>query len=120
MRQMAHMRFLFVLSSLIGLAAALACDPGHSVTYENRTGHTLTVFWNGVRDFSLEPEEKRTYDKLQIFKSEAFEARDEAGRVVYSESLTWDELKKRKWRIVITENIPLANPSTPTQTPAVP
>ena len=81
---------------------SMACDPGHPVTYDNRTDQPVEIFVNGFFDGALAPMEKKTFDKIE-FGTATFEARDFSGRVLYSETLTWDELKDAGWRIVITD-----------------
>ena len=98
-------RIAFAICVLLFLASAVACDPGHTVTFENRTSHTVTVFRGGARDFVLKPSEKAGYTILEFAGPMTFEARDESGKVIYSQTLTWEELKAQDWRIVITEDM---------------
>ena len=101
------------------LLAALggACDPGHGVTFENRTSHTVEVFRRDTLELTLEPFEKNDdFGLLQFGGAETFEARDENGRVIYSERLTWDDLKRRGWKITITEAAPTGGSPTPAAT----
>ena len=92
------------ISLLIGLVAffSLACDPSHPVTYENRTDMVVEVFINGKFSASLEPMKKEKFELIE-FDEVTFEARDSDGRVIYSETFTWEELKQAGWRIVIEE-----------------
>jgi hypothetical protein len=99
------MRIALAICLLLLLATTVACDPGHTVTFENRTSHTVTVFRGGARDFVLKPSEKAGYTILEFAGSMAFEARNESGKVIYSETLTWEELKAQDWRIVITQEL---------------
>jgi hypothetical protein len=103
------------VSLLIGLAAfsSLACDPSHAVTYDNRTSRSVTIFMNGEFNLSLGPMEKKTGDEIE-FSEATFEARDSDGRVIYSETFTWEQLKEAGWRIVITEptsGVPTGQPA---------
>ncbi len=84
---------------------AVACDPGHPVTYENRTDRAVKVFINGKFSASLEPMNKEKFELIEFGRA-TFEARDSDGRVIYSETFTWEELKEADWRIVITEPTP--------------
>jgi len=65
----------------------------------------VTVFRGGARDFVLKPSEKAGYTILEFAGSMAFEARNESGKVIYSETLTWDELKAQGFRFVITQDM---------------
>ncbi len=102
---------LLVAASLLG--GATACDPGHSVEYQNRTDKRLEVLINGRPEVTLGPFEKQNLDLLEFRGTQDFEARDEDGRVVYFETFTWAQLKKRGWKIVITEAAPTGGSPTP-------
>ena len=75
------------------------------MTYENQTDHTVTVFRDGAVGPTLGPFEERESGLFDFDGAITFRAKDENGRVVYSETLTWEELKKRGWKIVITEDM---------------
>jgi len=81
--------------------------------YENHTHGTVTILQNGVVDFTLGPFETRTFELFEFRDSITFEARDESGRVIYSEALTREEIKRRGWKIVITEPAPTGGSPTP-------
>lgn len=85
------------------LLLSLACDPVQAVTYENETDRTVTVFRDDTLIVTLEPSEKKKFSTLEFVEPRTFEAKDQSGRVIYSETLTWDELKAQGWRIVIEE-----------------
>jgi len=107
-----------LLALLILVLAAFfttACDPGHSVTFDNDTDAAVTIFIDGQRDVSLKPMEKRTFDVIE-FSEATFEARDSTGRVLYRETMTWAGLKERGWKIVIAEPAPPGPSSTPATT----
>ncbi len=84
---------------------AVACDPSHAVTYDNRTNSSVMIFINGAFDASVGPMEKKAPEVIE-FSEATFEARDSAGRVIYSETFTWEELKEAGWQIIITEPTP--------------
>jgi hypothetical protein len=120
MGRRAAARVFTILAGIIlalTVGAAAGCDPGHGVTYDNRTGQRVTVFQDGVREFVLEVSERKTYTEFLFSGSSLFEAKDDKGTVLYSELLTWDELKERGWEIVITttrsppEVVPPQSPS---------
>jgi hypothetical protein len=91
-----------ILAVVIG-TGLIGCDAGHTVTYENQTTHSITLFQNGTRDFAMNPMEKKDSGVLEFTGAVTFEARDEHSKPIYSEALTWDQLKQRGWRIVISE-----------------
>ena len=81
---------------------ATACDPSHGVTYENRMGSSTVVLINGRSEASLINRWRRRHlTSLNTTANRRFEAKDESGDVVFSERLTWEELRQRSWRIVI-------------------
>jgi len=70
------------------------------------------VFRHGTLELTLGPfEENDDFGLLEFAGTDTFEARDENGRVIYSETLTWEDLKQRGWKIVITENVPSPTPT---------
>ena len=93
---------LLVVFVIVAVMGAVACDPGHPVTYENQTDMAVEVFINGKFSASLEPMKKEKFELIE-FDEVTFEARDSDGRVIYSETFTWEELKQAGWRIVIEE-----------------
>ena len=107
-------RTLLLISAAVIVMAATGCDPSHEVTYENRTSYTVTVFLNGGYDATLGPFESYTSDVIKYVDATTFEARDENGRTIFSESLTYEELENQEWKIIITEE---AAPGSPTPTP---
>jgi hypothetical protein len=109
-----------LLASLAGLflavviaAAGTGCDPGHTLTYRNDTGKTVTVSSASTEIVTLRPQEEKKFSTLEFVGEEIFEVRDENGRVIYSETLTWDDLKRMGWKIVITEPTPTGGSPTP-------
>lgn len=106
--------FLLVVS---GAFVVTACDPGHNVTYENTTDQVVSVFVNGAFDFTLGPSEKKEFLVFK-FREETLEAKDEVGRVIYSETFTWEELKEAGWQIVITQSISDNDSRAPAGTPS--
>ena len=104
-------RILVTLILAIFGLAALACDPGHNVTYENRTASSLTIYVSGARDVSIKPFAKETSDLLRFPNSKTIEAKDETGAVVFSKTLTWDDLRRQGWKVIITEEAVPVNPA---------
>jgi hypothetical protein len=100
-----------VLVAVVVGAATTACDPGHTVTYENQTSRTVTVFLHGNPEVTLGPFENKDGGILEFVRPTTFEAKDESGNVIYSATLTWEDLKQRGWKIVITENVPSPTPT---------
>jgi len=106
---------------VLALAAffSSACDPGHAVTYDNRTDGAITILIDGQVEASLRSMEKKTFGLIE-FSHATFEARDATGRVLYRETLTWAELKERGWKIIITEAAQSGGSPTPTPTAPTP
>jgi hypothetical protein len=92
--------------------ATIACDPGHDVTYENKTSTKVTVYVYGREDFQLGARKSKKYTVIKFSEgSMPVEARDEQGTLIYSDTFTWDELKAADWRISISNNEIPASPS---------
>lgn len=92
--------------ALFGVLAAfaVACDPGHSVTYVNNTPHKLWIFDAEDRLVTeLEPFEESTGSELEHLWTGRRVAKTADGQVVFRVELTWEELKAQDWRIVIEE-----------------
>jgi hypothetical protein len=107
-------RFALVIALLVLPLAALACEPGRIPEYENATSQRVTVYKDGIAMFSLEPHGSTT---IPMFKEDwlpNIRVVAEDGRVLLEDHITWDELKKMGYKIVITD--PLS--STPTPSPA--
>ena len=85
-----------VLLAFLGVA----CDPGHSVTYENRTDESIDFFIDGSFAASIDPQDERTFSKIE-FDVATFEARDSTGELVYRKTFTWEELEEAGWRVVV-------------------
>ena len=101
-----------LLAALVFVLAGLACDPGHTVTWENRTPYRLVVFdEDDVVVSHLEPFETLTVPQKKFLWEGKIAAKTPDGRVVFQVDLTWEELKAQDWRIVITEDM-LSPPPT--------
>ncbi len=94
---------------------AVACDPGHTVTFENETSQNITIFRDGRRDFELKPFETAGFTFLEFSGDTLLEARNEGVQTIYAETFTWEELKEAGWQIVIAE--PTPTPSTQSSSP---
>jgi hypothetical protein len=107
-------RFALVIALLALPFAALACEPGRIPEYENATSQRVTVYKDGRGQFSLGPHESTT---IPMFKEEwlpNIRVVAEDGRVLLEDYITWDELKKMGYKIVITD----PSAATPTSTPS--
>ncbi len=91
---------------LISALAVTACDEGADITYVNTTDKTLQVSINGLLELTLEPHETRELLILKFSIPALFEAKDQKGTVIFSEMLTWEDLKAREFRLVFTDATP--------------
>lgn len=95
-------RHLVALASLaLCFGSTLACDPGKGVTYENKTGQTITVLRNGDIETTLAPGEKKTFTFIEYDGTRMYSARDSAGAILFTANYSWDDLRRLGWRIVI-------------------
>ena len=87
---------------LISALAVIACDEGADITYVNMTDKTLRVYVDGLLLHTLEPSESREALILRFSRPKLFEAKRKDGTVVFSERLSWGDLKAREFRLVFT------------------
>lgn len=80
----------------------VACDPGHEITYVNETDQHITVRLNGGVHAELGPHETKDVLTLEFIRARTISAENEGGRVIYSETLTWGDLRDKGWKIVIS------------------
>ena len=97
---------LWVSILLISALAIVACDEGADITYVNMTDKTLLVSLDGLLTHNLEPHETREALILRFPGTTLFEAKHEDGTVVFSERLSWEELKALEFRLVFTDATP--------------
>jgi hypothetical protein len=99
------------MRGLLGLALILAltvlvltgCDPGHDIKYVNQTNEVATVYINGAFEASINPNETQQFAHLKFDGVETFEIMDPRGEVLFKEQLTWSDLSRRDWTIVVTQ-----------------
>lgn len=109
---------LFLFFAAIA-SVSTGCDPGHRIAYDNQTSQTVTVFRDHTRIATLAPSEKKEFSTLEFSGARTFEAREQSGKIIYSEELTWEELKERGWKIVITgTRSPVSSPTPIPEEPA--
>ena len=97
-------RLLWSTASLITalavlLLVALACDEGSDIRYVNSTDETVILYIDGLLVHTLAPSETREALILKFSIPKLFEAKTEDGTVVFSQRLTWDDLKARQFRL---------------------
>ncbi len=95
---------------------AVGCDPGATVTWVNEGSQPVDIYLGtGPDDFdvSVPPHAEKRVATIRQAWQDVVVVRDHAGRLLLQETLTWDELKARDFRFVITEA-----ELTPTATPA--
>jgi len=95
-------RLAAVVAAVATAFALTGCDPGHDVSYENETNEFIEIYVNDFLNVSLEPLQKKKFLEIE-FGSATYEARDLAGRVLYRQTFTWDELRDAGWRIGVTD-----------------
>ena len=100
-----------VLSAAVIVIATVgvACDPGATVTFENRTPTRLTIYDEPGADakvqYSLEPFETTTVGFFPRYWKDRLIVRGPSGNVVFDKRITYDELKKmeREGKSIIIE-----------------
>lgn len=89
---------LLIISWLI-----VGCDAGHSVTFENRTDRPAIVFEGRAESIMLPPNSSEKLSVLEYDGYETFSVRDEAGSLLFSASLTWQDLEEMNWTIIVVD-----------------
>jgi hypothetical protein len=114
-------RCAVAIAALATVWTAVACEPGRIPEYENATSQRVTVYKDGIAMFTLEPHGSTT---IPMFKEDwlpNIRVVAEDGRVLLEDHITWDELKKMDYKIVITDSGALVSPTpvaSPGTTPA--
>ncbi len=107
-------RMLRILIFLWLIALTAGCSPGGSssvyeeISYENQTGHIVQLSISGEVLMALGPWEERSRSLQKFPGSLLFEARVASGWVIYSESLTWNDLNSKGIIVVINQPPPPA------------
>lgn len=112
------MRVWVLVVALVLLLGALACEPWPGVTWENATPQRVAVYKDGKFAFRLEPQESQDVLASEDVWRPDVRVVAEDGRVLLEDHITWDELKKMGYRIVITD--PASSSPGPTATPIWP
>lgn len=95
---------LLLLAVLAAVTGMIACDPGHTVTFENQTSQNITIFRDGHSDFELKPFETASFTFLEFSNDILLEGKNEDGQTIYAETVTWMDLERSGWRITITDS----------------
>jgi len=96
-------RFALVIAVLSLAVVALGCEPGRIPLYENATSQRVTVYQDGIPGFSLGPHESITIPMFKEDWEPSVKVVAEDGRVLLEAYITWDELKRMDYKIVITD-----------------
>ncbi len=97
------------VAAIVLVAAGSGCEPGATVTFENRIATRLTFYdepeVDAIVSFSLEPFETKRISIFQHLWKDRLIARDPAGNVVFDKRIPYDELKKmeREGKPVVIE-----------------
>ena len=76
----------------------------------NLTDQTLIIFIDELQEYDIPSGKVLAFDTTLIYPKNIYpvdkkfliEAKKESGEVIYSESLTWQELDDMNWKIVIS------------------
>lgn len=97
-----HAALLFCSLIITAIAVlSTGCDPGHDVRYVNSTDQRLTILVDGAKETTVGPMESVEVLTLEYPGASTFEAENDQGLTVYSEALTWNQLRQRGWEILI-------------------
>lgn len=91
------------LSLILGclVISLLACEPWPIVAYHNETPERLLVYQDGEYQFDLQPGETRRFNMTEEVWSTDLRVLNEQGVIVLDEEITWEEVERRDFKIVI-------------------
>lgn len=99
----------FIPLALFVLMAVACEEEGGSVQFFNNTDSSITIFFDDqhtVPPTTILPGESAGVGTLASVWPFTITAEDPAGQVIFSEDITWDELERRDFEIVIVRTGP--------------
>ncbi len=81
----------------------VGCDEGSDITYVNMTDSTLEVYIDALLELTFEPNETRELLILKFSIPKLFQAQRKDGTVIFSETLSWEDLEAREFNLVFTD-----------------
>ena len=108
-------RAVIVVALAATVWAAVACDPGATVTYVNETERRISVYLGegtGPDDFevAIEPLSMVEVGTIATEWRDVVVIRDEDGNVILRREITWNQLKEEDFLFVITSEAPSPTP----------
>jgi len=115
-------RAVFPIVGILVLAwfATTACDPGAGIKYDNQTDVTVNIYLgDGLNDFDFRIPPHSTADvaTIKAVWEDVIVIRDDASKQLFREEITWDELERRGFSYVITEQMIQSGRASGTPTP---
>ncbi len=92
---------LLLVTFVLSMMSAVACESLAPIIVENQTTETLSININNVPIGDVVPRAELKNRTVMIDPSFKIEARNAAGRVVYANKFSYEEMKKINWKIVI-------------------
>ena len=87
--------------ALSTLLLAIACEPWDVVEYENQTSEHVFVYKGGELQFDLKPGQTRKFNVTEeVWLSDIRVVTDD-GQALLEDNISWDELRRMDFRIVI-------------------
>jgi hypothetical protein len=105
--------WLLAANALAASLLLVGCDKGHHIRYENQTDQTVDVYIGNTREVTLASGEARSFTTVKLLKPATFQAKTSDGEVIFSRTLSWDDLRSMDWTIVIAADQSSHLPSTP-------
>jgi hypothetical protein len=92
---------LKILKLLLITAFSLtACEPGVTIQIQNNTDETLSIFIYGYEG-DVAPGETIETSNTWIENRYNIEGKNPQGEIVYERSITYEEMEKTEWKVVI-------------------
>lgn len=103
--QRRHRGVLLGLGALLVVITLGGCDPFDGIVFTNETSGEITVFVADDRTFTVKAGGSETYlADEDSWQAKVVTVTDDAGEVVFEELLTWQDLERRDFKIVIAAN----------------
>lgn len=111
------LRIALAICLLVGLATAVGCDPGFTITYVNDSDKTILIYYGDDNklseyDFIIQPHSIERAGVLTITFKGVIIGRNEDGNLLFRKKISREQFKAQDNRFVITEYM-LSPTSTP-------
>ena len=91
---------------IMTILGVVGCDPRAGISYQNDTGQKIAVSVNRSFSFMMEPGETGQSGIIRFSGTKVIEAWDTNGKLIFSVTVTSEELEQQERTIVFTDSPP--------------